>query len=394
MIDVWPPLPIAIWGQDHKVWGVDNIIAALEHNERVCEIDVWRVPSSQSEKILATLEQPFPELTGLRLGFEDETGPVDPSSFLGGFVPRLQILILSSVPFPGSPKLLLSATHLVNLCLLRIPYSGYFSPEAMATCLSVLIRLKKLDIEFESPRSRPDGRSRRPPPTRALLPVLTELRFKGVSEYLEDLVGRIDTPSLDNLFITFFHQLVFDTPQLARFISRVPEFKAYNEAHVLFSNRDIRVTLPQAIDDGMFELGIPCRHLDWQLSSLAQICGSSFPQALIPAVEHLYIIEDRFPQLPWQDSIESSQWLELFHPFTAVKSLYISREFVPRIAPALRELVGERVTEALPALQTLFLQEPPPSGPVRESIGQFVAARQLAGHPVVDSRWERKKKVG
>jgi hypothetical protein len=40
---------------------------------------------------------------------------------------------------------------------------------------------------------------------------------------------------------------------------------------------------------------------------------------------------------------------------------------------------------ALPVLQTLPLEEPLPP-PVRESIGQFVAARQLAGLPVVLSR--------
>jgi hypothetical protein len=45
--------------------------------------------------------------------------------------------------------------------------------------------------------------------------------------------------------------------------------------------------------------------------------------------------EDRFSRLHWQDDIESSQWLELLHPFTAVKDLYISREFAAyRARPA------------------------------------------------------------
>ena len=112
------------------------------------------------------------------------------------------------------------------------------------------------------------------------------------------------------------------------------------------------------------------------------------PQALIPTVKSLYI-QSRFLQLHWQDDIESSQWLELFYPFTAVKDLYLFREFVPRIAPVLQELVGERVTEVLPALQNLFLEEPLPSGHVQEIIGQFVDARQLAGHPIAISRWHR-----
>ena len=70
----------------------------------------------------------------------------------------------------------------------------------MVTCLSVLTRLEILVIGFESPRSRPDRKSRRPPPpTRTLLPVLTEFHFRGHEKYLEDLVARIDAPLLDNL---------------------------------------------------------------------------------------------------------------------------------------------------------------------------------------------------
>ena len=178
---------------------------------------------------------------------------------------------------------------LFYLDLWTIPHSGYFSPEAMVTGLSVLTSLESLVIEFESPRSRPDRKSRRPPPpTRTLLPVLTQLGFKGVNEYLEDLVARIDAPLLDKLTITFFHQLIFDTPQLTQFISRTPKFKAHDEARVVFSNWDVTVTLPQTFD-GELKLGISCRQSDWQLSSLAQVCSSSFPQALIPTVEHLYI---------------------------------------------------------------------------------------------------------
>ena len=112
------------------------------------------------------------------------------------------------------------------------PHSGYVSPETMVTCLSILTRLELLFIEFESPQSRPDQKSRRPPPlTRALLPVLTELRFRGVSEYFEDLVARVDTPLLGVLAINFHHQLIFETPQLTQFISRTPKFKLEPEAH-------------------------------------------------------------------------------------------------------------------------------------------------------------------
>jgi hypothetical protein len=203
-------------------------------------------------------------------------------------------------------------------------------------------------------------------------------------------VAWIDAPILNNLTITLFHQLIFDTPRLTQFINRTPKFKAQDEALMVFSDWDVWVTFPETFDGAALELAISCSRPDWQLSSLAQVCGSSFPRALIPAVEHLYILEDRSPRLRWQDDIESSQWLELLDPFISVKSLYISQKFAPRIAPALQELVGERAIEVLPTLQTLFL-ETLPSGLVREAIGEFVAARQLASRPIAVSRWEREK---
>ena len=380
-LGVWPQLPIAIWNNGYEKWGVGNIIAALGHNDRICRITLPDIPNPQ---VLAAMRQPFPALTHLRLQTEDGTTPICSDSFLGGSCPpRLQSLFLDRIPIRGLPNLLLSATELVDLELWRIPHAGYFSPEALATCLSVLNKLKKLVIRFESPQSRPDRNTRRPhPQTLTLLPVLTQLEFKGVGDYLEDLVARIDAPLLDKLDIVFFHQLMFNTPQLARFISRSPKLKTHDGAHVFFYTESVLVSFPQTFS-GSLNLAILCSQSDWQLSSLAQVCSSSFHQVLVPAVEHLYIHEGGCAQLRWQDDIESSQWLELLYPFTAVKGLHISLGFVPRIASFLQELAGEGVTEVLPALQSIFSL---PSGPV-QAIGRFVATRQLASHPVAVSCW-------
>jgi hypothetical protein len=81
--------------------------------------------------------------------------------------------------------------------------------------------------------------------------------------------------------------------------------------------------------------------------------------------------------------------LELLHPFTAVKSLHLTKEFVPRIVPALQELIGSRTTEVLPTLQNILLEEFGPSEPVQEGIEVFVTARQLSGHSISVSLWER-----
>ncbi len=56
----------------------------------------------------------------------------------------------------------------------------------------------------------------------------------------------------------------------------------------------------------------------------------------------------------------------------------------------LEELVGERATEVLPALQSLFLEELKPSEPVQKVIDKFVATRQLSNHPIVISHWNGK----
>ena len=100
-------------------------------------------------------------------------------------------------------------------------------------------------------------------------------------------------------------------------------------------------------------------------------------------------IEEAFRRVHGFDDIESSQWLELLHPFTAVKHLYISSKSMPSVAPALQELVAERVpvAEVLPALQTVFLEKLP-SRPVQKAIEKFITARQLARHPIGVSRWE------
>ena len=383
---VWPLVPILIT-QLESPTQMDNIISALEHNDRVYQIDFVDVMNPELEEILAVMHKPFPVLTYLQLlYFKEWLGdemPDIPESFLGGSAPRLQYLQLECIPFSGLPKLLLSATDLVALHILEIPHSGYISPEAMVRCLSTLTRLERFSLGFESPLSRPVRESRRPhPPTRSALPTLTSLLFEGVSEYLEDLVARIDAPQLDCLGITFFHQLIFDTPQLVQFFARTPNIQPLVEAHILFSYYYVEISSSWESPKKIM-LRISCRQSDWQLSSLAQVYSSSLPAAFFPMVERLHISRDEeYDEPRWQDDIEDSQWLEVLQPFTALKDLHVSQEFLPRIAPAFQGLAGERVTEILPALQSLCLQELHPSGPVREAFEKFVTARQLAGHPI------------
>jgi len=390
-LGIWPALPIVVYQHNFREQNLDNLIAAIKHNDRVCKID-FRSPFDigQLERIVSVMEVPFPELTNLRLTLDemDRIVPVLSDLFLGGSAPRLQHLELDGFSFPGLPNLLLSATGLVSLELRRIPHSWYISPDALVTHLSALTRLTSLILEFEFCRSRPDRESRySPPPIRTLIPALTRLKFEGVNEYAEQLLNRIDTPRLDNLDVIFFNETVFNISHLSQFISRhIPKFQAPNEARVAFSDEHITVTLSFPTPGcERLVLGILCDESAGQLSSLTQLCRSFLPAFAM--VERLYICQYGYCwRQRWKHGIQHSHWLQLLRFFTDAKDLYVSREITIFIVRVLKKLIRERTTEVLPALQNLFFHKYEVlSGPT--AIEDFISARELSGHPIAVSRW-------
>jgi hypothetical protein len=91
---------------------------------------------------------------------------------------------------------------------------------------------------------------------------------------------------------------------------------------------------------------------------------------------------------PDLDSMDSSQWMELFRLFVAAQNLHVSGRPVSPVAEALQDLMGQMTTKVLLVLRTLFLEGHQPSGPVHEAMKSFSAARQLPHQPVVIKRWE------
>ena len=393
-LDGWPVLPLQIHVKDRvsRTEDVDNIIAVLERSDRVNEVFLFDVDGSPLERVLAAMQEPFLELRHLLLDSSNGEAPVLPDSFLGKSAPRLQHLCLASLPFPGLPNLLFSTAQLALLQLVEIPHSGYISPEAMVTALSTLTQLESLTLQFKSPLSHPDWDSRRPlPKTRAVLPALTYFWFGGVSEYLDDLVARIDAPLLDTFFIYFFNQITFYTSKLIQFIHRTPILIALKKARVAFGDRaaTVRFSTEFLFPHEVLEVNISCRELDWQVSSLEQVLTSCMPP--LSALEDLYIFQAFYSDPHWQDNLENTSWLELLHPFSAAKNLYLSEEFAPRVGSALQELVGERTTEVLPNLQNIFLEGLRSWVPVQEDIRRFVATRQDTGHLIGVSYWDSMK---
>ena len=390
-LDIWPALPLVVEKYGLPASSMDNIIAALEHKDRVIKVDLRRLEAGpELESIVGVMEEPFPALTFLSLILHGETVFV-PNSFLGGPAPRLEHLHLEGIPFWGLPKLVSSTTSLVHLELRRIPYFGYILPGVLVTSLSALTRLKTFIFEFVSPHSPLANWESQylPPTTRILLPALTCLKLKAISKYVEYVMTGIDTPLLDSLHITFFNQAIFDTPHLSQFIARTPNFQAFDEARITFSDDKVMVALPSPAGKSQFELSLGISRNDesvGHLSSLVQVCRSSFP--VLATVERLYIRRDGYlRRKPWVDHIPDSHWVELLQLFTAVKSLYLSGEFVRCITLTLQGLVEELTTQVLPALQNLLLQGYRQWGPIGKATADFVTARQLSGQLISVGSW-------
>jgi hypothetical protein len=214
-----------------------------------------------------------------------------------------------------------------------------------------------------------------------------------VNEYIEDLVSRIKTPLLHDVFITFFHQLLFDTSKLGQFISCIEIFKVLHQAEIHFYSQFAWVRLypfEKTVGDPTFTFYISCTQSEWQLSSLAEVCCSFSSPFGLSSLERLDILVHDTPAGHWYDDMESTQWLELFQPFTSIKDLYLCQELAVHVSRALQELTEASSTGALPALRSIFVHGLRQLGSVRETIVNLIAVRQLSGNPLAVHHWDRK----
>lgn len=184
-------------------------------------------------------------------------------------------------------------------------------------------------------------------------------------------MARVDAPLLVHVAIKFFNQLIFEVPQLSSFIGRAKMLKSSSEATIYSSQRGISISLTQPTDvdvHGQSHIEVSCKELDWQVSSLAQICDYTFP--LLRGVEQLEIRTDSFPP-SGQNDMDISQWLELFHPFNGVKVLRMASTLGPTVASALHQATGEPTLRAFPALRGIQLSGTETFTPVEQFISMY-----------------------
>ena len=353
-----------------------NIIAALKQSGRVSSISLT-VTDSLIEKLPAITE-PLSGLEELVLLSRDNVHLTLPNAFRWGS--RLRTLHSTRVAIPSFPQLILSCQDLAHIQLHEIPGTGYFSPEAFANALSGVTNLQTLSLHFLSfPSRRKFLGFPLPSEERVLLPSLMCFKYRGTSKYLDNFVARVDAPRLGDIDITFFSQPTMDASQLGRCIERIGMSTPLRQAEIQISEDAISTTFPNrstAIRPIPLRIRIPCKQLDWQLSSMAQIFNHFSP--------FLFRVEDLQINSVQLHVVDAEQWLELIRTFGGTRYLHVAGVHVTDILDALRSAHGGHTAEnVLPSLQSLRIYEhisvDMPSWDAAES---FFASRQLSGHPV------------
>ena len=99
-------------------------------------------------------------------------------------------------------------------------------------------------------------------------------------------------------------------------------------------------------------ISVLCWHLDWQVSSVAQI--SNALGQIYSAVEHLTLahwIHGRSSEE--HNEVDRAEWGLLLRPFTSVKSLHVDEGVIKELSRGLRLNDGELPLDLLPKLQEL-----------------------------------------
>jgi hypothetical protein len=111
-----------------------------------------------------------------------------------------------------------------------------------------------------------------PTTTHITLPNLDTFIFWGVSAYLEELLPYMTAPVLQALSLRFFTQLSYSVPRLLQFMTTTEGF-IFGHSEFIFQPRAAMAYIYPSVDAKLYTLYVEVigRHLDWQISSMAQI---------------------------------------------------------------------------------------------------------------------------
>jgi hypothetical protein len=380
-----PPLPLII-EHDHQNHGLtaedeEGILLALQHRHRVCRIRL-KIPQAVAslQKLITAIDGEFPVLEFLHIGPPEKhnTRLILPSTFEA---PHLRHLALYHLASPIGSRLLATAIGLVRLFLRWIYPSTYPRLNHLLQLLSLLPQLKRLDIGFSSPIQNRDLEREllnAPITNDATLPNLHGFTFWGVSAYLEALLPHMTTPRLVRLDVHFFNQLTFSVPRLLQFMTST-ENLGFGSAEFIFYHRAVLVFVFSPVGSRLVNLTVEvtCGHLDWQVSSMAQIFNILSP--LFSAVVDLSLVYGEHTlSSEGHNQADRTQWRELLGSFRNVKTLRVHKGLDGEVSRCLR-LDGEPPLELLPELNELIC----PQGSLDDrTFAAFIDEREVVGRPI------------
>jgi hypothetical protein len=330
--------------------------------------------------LVMAIDEEFPILEYLIMGplVKDNTALILPETLQA---PRLRHLALSGFACPIRPRLHSTVTNLTTLLLITHHQSAYLQPKVLLQWISIMPLLEALAISFTFPVPNRDVErqlTRTPITPHVTLPNLRLFSFQGVSAYLEAVVCRITTPRLEDLQIQFFQQLTFSIPRLVQFMETTENLR-FDYATLDFSDMLVRVkTNPHGINPSPFAVRVDCWHLDWQVSSMTQICNAL--SQVFSAAEHLTLRHEVHGQSSEEhNDVDRTEWRKLLRSFSSVKTLRIEDGLVEKLSRCLRLEDGKLPLELLPELQELTYSGSRDAG---DAFTSFIDTRQHAGRPV------------
>jgi hypothetical protein len=376
-----PPLPLIIdyHGRNISTEDKDAIILALAQRDRVRRI---RFGKPVLQKIVMAIDGEYPILEYLILVDppEDKRTVLTLPETLQ--TPHLRHLVINC-SIPIQPQLLTTAVGLVALHLALHHPSTYFEPTVLLQWLSLMPQLEILLIFFYIPVPNRDVERqlmRTPIMAHVTLPNLRLFAFRAVSTYSEAVLSRITAPRLESFQIGYHKQFTFSVPQLLQFMERTENLR-FDRAEFIFYGERVYVKVNPPVTNmplNAFSINVGCRHLDRQVSSVAQIFNTL--SQMFSVVEHLTLSYEAHGNSSEENNeVDPTEWRKLLRSFSNMKTLRIDDGLVWELSRCLRFDDGEHPLELLPELQKLTY-----SGRrnVNNAFRSFIDGRQNAGRPV------------
>jgi hypothetical protein len=174
---------------------------------------------------------------------------------------------------------------------------------------------------------------------------------------------------------------MLSVPRLVQFVSTAENLSLrFKSAKFKFADKEVGVEVypHEEAETYALSIAVNCCHLDWQVSSAAQISHSLSPTFSV--VDHLTLEHSEHNQSSEEhNEADPTEWRKLLRSFRNVKTLRIANGLIKDLYRCLELDGGELPSELLPELQELTYSV---SGNIGDTFTLFIDACQDAGRSV------------